>query len=338
MTATLMMAPSQSRILIAEPYGLRYHLILQNLSPIVHGDTVVGLNTSTNKTLFLRRPLADQTDATRTDPPRYPTLSENAFRAVAVRRPLADHLIETLDLAGGALPAGVQAALSPATDLLYAQEGQLSQATLNLLYSGGAIAAGKIAPTSRDSLGRLVRSRYPSIDLLGGSVDRFMLPAGRLKVNIFPITQEYLGTLQHFSYLQPASQFLGQDLLEEARRLRIRNCLYEETRTRGTGAESSGNQMLYSYEALASGVKFVVRFTLDQQTSPVTVAALAKAIEKWDRYFGGSSRQGRGLMQILCTDLPDSEPYLAHLARNKDQMRAGLLDGTFGTSLELCAR
>lgn len=280
---------------------MKHTLILEAATPISHGDTVTGIDNQTNTRIFMRQGMLVDGK-----PARVPSISENALRAVMVRQPLHDHLVQALDIKRGDLP----------------------QSVVNLLYSGGSMASGAKAPANEIELGHMVKRLYPSLDLLGGAVDGFILPRSRLRLSAWLVAREYA----------PMLRLVAPDLADEAMSVSAYDMLTEETRTRGTGGDSAGNQMLYTYETLAAGAKLLVEITLDPHTPAETAAALAHAIALWDGYIGGQARQGRGRMAIVRHDLPAADAYLAHIAEHKDAMRQGLVDGTLGTGRVLCAK
>lgn len=280
------------------PLPRRVRMVLTALTPIAHGDTVTGVDNSTNVRLFMRQGLV-----VNGIPMRSPALSENAMRSVMVRHPLADHLLHTVGV----------------------EKGELPQSVMNLLYSGGQMAAGSKAPADEFELGHEVYRCYPSLDLVGGSVDGFILPRSRLRVTCWLLAREYVDLVARVApELAATADVSAFDLLTE------------ETRTRGTGSDSQGNQMLYSHEVIAAGAKFFVELTLDAWTPPVTASALAVAIEEWDGFFGGQGRQGRGRMAVdLLTPL-DGRLYRDYVAATRNALKAGLIDGTLGTARVLC--
>lgn len=279
----------------------RHRLVLEALTPIAHGDTSLGVDDGTNLRLFMRhgRRVGDVVLPV-------PGISENALRSVLFRRPLHDHLLTTLELVPGTLP----------------------QSVVNLLFSGGAVLGGAKAPADEIAVGHAVRTLYPSLDLLGGACDGFILPRSRLRLAAWLVAREYANALQ----------LVAPDLWDAAEALSAYDLIAEETRTRGTGTESAGNQMLYAYETLAAGSRILVELTLDAHTPAPTTSAVAFALGAWDGYFGGQGRQGRGRMGITESPLIDQQHYLTHLAQHGAQMRAGLLDGTLGSGKVLCAR
>lgn len=278
----------------------RFQLLFQAATPIAHGDTVTGIDNQTNTRLFMRQGML-----VNEIPARVPAISENALRATIFRNPLADHLVGALQIEDGALPQGV----------------------MNLLFAGGNMAAGSKAPAQEVALGIAARALYPSIDLLGGAVDAFILPRACLRLACWLVADEYAATLR----------LVAPELEDEARQVSAFDLVTEETRTRGTGRKSDGNQMLYTYETLAAGAKILLEVTIDAQASPAAVAAAGMALQAWDGYIGGQGRQGRGRVVLLAGAPPPPTAYADHIEEHRAAMRAGLLDGTFGTGAKLCA-
>lgn len=279
---------------------MRHTILLQAVTPIAHGDTVTGIDNQTNTRIFMRQGMIVDGK-----PGRVPSISENALRAVLFRNPLHDDLLSRLAIGRGELP----------------------QSVVNLLFSGGNMAAGSKAPGDEMTLGHQVKRLYPSLDLLGGAVDGFILPRSRLRMAAWLVAREYA----------PALRLIAPDLVAEAEGISAYDMLTEETRTRGTGAESDGNQMLYTYETLASGAKLLVEVSLDMHTPDSTRASLAHAMTCWDGYIGGQGRQGRGRMAVLASDLTPADAYLAHIEASREAMRQGLTTGGLGTAKLLCA-
>lgn len=278
---------------------MKYTIVLQAITPIAHQDTSNASNT-TNVRLFMRQAMLVNGIAT-----QVPSISENALRTVMFRETLADGLMQDLGV----------------------QRGELPQAVVNLLFSGGNMAAGSKAPSNEIELGHMVKRNYPNLDLLGGAVDGFILPKSRLKVSAWLVTREYL----------PALKYIAPDLCSEAENISVYDLVSEETRTRGTGGEASGNQMLYTYETLAAGAKLVVELVLDPHTPELALSALGYALERWQGFIGGQGRQGRGRMAVVSHDLPSSDLYRQYIADNAGSLKDGLVDGTLGAGKKLCA-
>jgi hypothetical protein len=279
---------------------VKHTVLLQAATPIAHGDTVTGVDNQTNTRIFMRQGMLVDGK-----PARVPAVSENALRAVLFRNPLHDDLVTRLRIERGGMP----------------------QSVVNLLFSGGNMAAGSKAPGDEIALGHAVKRLYPSLDLLGGAVDGFILPRSRLRMAAWLVAREYL----------PALRLIAPRLADEAAGVSAYDMLTEETRTRGTGSESNGNQMLYTYETLAAGAKLLVEVSLDAHTQAATAGAVGHALACWDGYIGGQGRQGRGRMVIIASDAPEPQPYLDHLEANSDAMRTGLTGGSLGTPRLLCA-
>lgn len=279
---------------------MRHHVLLRAATPIAHGDTHSSLAADGgNATLFMR-----QTTIVDGIAVPVPHVSENALRTVLWRIPLADHLVDTLGLTNA-----------------------LSVPVTNLLYAGGRMG-GETRGADYMAVGHQITTLYPSLDLLGGSVDAFMLPRSKLRLAGWLVGRENAAAL--------AAVGAPEAVVDEARRASLHDLLGEETRTRGTGAEASGNQMLYSYETLAAGAGLWLELTLPDHTRPETIGALARGLAQWDGYIGGQGRQGRGRMVVEHSTLPDPSAYDAHVCRHGDRMTAGLRDGAFGTGRTLC--
>jgi hypothetical protein len=278
---------------------VKYQILLQAVTPISHGDTVTGVDNHTNTRIFMRQGMLIDGK-----PARVPSISENALRSVIFRYPLHDHLLRALEI----------------------ERGQMPQAVVNLLFSGGNMASGAKAPTNEIALGHQVKQLYPSIDLLGGAVDSFILPRSRMRLAAWLVAREYL----------PALRLVAPELADEAAGVSAYDMLTEETRTRGTGSESSGNQMLYTYETLAAGAQLLLEVSLDAHTPAATASAASHALACWDGYIGGQSRQGRGRMEVVRANLGSTDAYLAHIDAYRDAMRDGLVTGKLGTERVLC--
>lgn len=275
----------------------RHLFVLEALEPVSHGDTLTGTDSNVNLRLFMRSGLV--VDGV---PSRVPDISENALRSVMFRIPLHDHLLSTLGVKPGDLP----------------------QAVVNLLFAGGNLAAGSNT-WDANYLGHQVTELYPSLSLLGGATDHFVLPRSKLRLASWPLAREFVPYL---------SGIATNKQIEEAEEISVFDMLFEETRTRGTSDRTSGNQMLYSYETLAAGAKFLLEATLPAHTPVRDEAALGAALSWWDGYFGGQGRQGRGRM-TLSGERPDTGPYKAHLEEHKDKMLEGLTSGHLGTDKPL---
>jgi hypothetical protein len=277
---------------------MKYNIVLTALTPIAHGDTLTGIDNSTNVRLFMR-----QNVIVNGVPVRVPSISENSMRSTFFRRPLADHLIAT---------AGAK---------------ELPKTVVNLLYSGGNLMSGAKSPSTEFALGKALRAMYPSLELVSGAVDNFVLPPGALRLCAWPVASEYANVLRHVA---------PPEIVGEARNVSAFELVSEEVRTRGTGAESEGNQMLYSYEVMAAGAKIFIQIDVDDSASELCHSAAGFALSKWDGFIGGQGRQGRGRMAIEHAEMPMGGAYANYVADNADALREGLESGKFGTAVVLC--
>lgn len=279
----------------------QYQIVLESLAPIAHGDTLTGTGVNnTNTRLFMRQNQIINGRATRA-----PAISENALRTCMMRIPLHDDLIKRLDVERGSLP----------------------QSVVNLLFSGGSMRSGSKAPSQEMRLGHELKNLYPSLDLLGGATDSFILPKGRLKLNAWIVAKENIRAIE----------LLAPDLIEVANQNSLFDLVNDEVRTRGTGEGSDGNQMLYQYETLAAGSKVLIELSLDPHTPDITKSCLKVALNQWDGFIGGQLRQGRGRMAIIADNLPNTDAYMEHIEQHHEQMLEGLLSGMFGTDKVLCS-
>lgn len=277
---------------------MKYTALLEAVTPVAHGDTSM-LNNGSNTRIFMR-----QNTIVNGYPMQVPAISENALRSVMVRAPIHDDLMQRLGIG----------------------EGELPQAVVNLLWSGGSMAAGSKAPAQAMEIGHALKKTYPSLDLLGGAVDGFILPKSRLNLSAWLVCAENRRAL---TYVAPE--------IAETATVSAFDMIAEETRTRGTGSDSEGNQMVYTYETLTAGAQILVEFTLDPHTPDLTLSCLGAALAAWDGFIGGQGRQGRGRMAIVSHDLPAPDAYHEYVATNTDVLRDGLKDGTFGSKTVLCA-
>lgn len=279
---------------------MRIRFSIEALTPIAHFDTRTGVNNPTNIRLFMTQPAMLNGRLV-----YVPHVSENALRTVLFRRPLADHLVAELGIGPGELPRPI----------------------VNLLYAGGSMGGGR-TPGDETVLGHRIKRLYPSLDLLGGAVDTFIMPRSRLRLCAWIVAEEYL----------PAIRDIFPELEGTAAACSAHDLIGEETRTRGIGDEAQGNQMLYSYEALAAGSRIAVELTVDPAAPAATVSAIGRALAEWDGFVGGQGRQGRGRGRIEWLDVePASASYDEHLVEHGAAMAAGLRDGTLGTERVLCA-
>lgn len=232
-----------------------------------------------------------------------PHYSGNALRHVLVREPGLIHLLTALGIGAEQLPPHVG----------------------RLLGSGGAIRKGSRAPDNEHAIGELVARRYPLIELLGGAASGFMLPEGALRVSSYLICAENRAAVAAYGVtadLHPAESLVASETLA--------------THPGRWGFDP----MLHSFETLIPGAQILCLFELTPWASPLAAGALLAALEtaQVGTRLGGRSARGYGHAQLTLGGQPNTEhqaaraQYEAYLTEHADELRAGLLDGTFGTS------
>jgi hypothetical protein len=242
-------------------------------------------------------------------PVRLPSISGNSMRHCMLREPGALRLIEELGLSKETrIPIGVE----------------------RFLFGGGNTAAGAKAPGNADLLEATMRKKYPLIDALGGTVDAFLLTRSQTSIAGWVVCKENNDCTEQFGVSSDVSIF---DMLEE------------ETRTRmGIGGkDKDSGQMIFSYEVLSAGLQVLVDLRFQPFTSDLTQSCVKQAICDWSAaggYLGAKSAQGHGGFSVEALDGLDvgcGDQYLEFLRVNAEELRAGLLDATFGTEKVLCA-
>ena len=232
-----------------------------------------------------------------------PAFSANSVRHEVVREPALWHLLDALNVPFDSLLPGVAA----------------------MFYNGGNIASGAVAPSNAFALAQMICANYPSLGLLGGCADAFMLGEANLRVNCWLECRENNDALALAGLKSDVSIF---DLLDR------------ETLTRHAGRVGSG-QMPFSFETLATGAEVLIRFALTPYATALEVGALACAVQMFqtaDATLGGNSARGFGLSTSEWHgDVPvGGGEYEAYLAENAKVLRDGLLDGTLGAGKVVC--
>lgn len=242
-----------------------------------------------------------------------PTISANAIRHTLVREPLRTLMLDILGFRPGTpgfgeLPAGVDA----------------------LLQNGGNIKHGSKSPNSRLVLGSAVRDRYPSIDLVSGCADSFLLGRGRLSVSTHIVCRETKPTLEALGY----GTLPGADMPADSMVTVITNA---------RAAGPADTPMLFTHEHLVPGTQFLVRLAVAPGTRDLTRGALYAALDRWheqDGHMGGLSASGRGSTSMRKLSAPGDwterkAEFLAYLQDNRDALALGLRNGTLGTETVL---
>ena len=244
-----------------------------------------------------------------------PAISSNSIRHVMVREPAMLHLFGRLGVmpetpGKGPVPEGVEA----------------------LFYNGGNIADGAKQPGNSFTLADLIRETYPSLDLLGGSTDSFMLGSSTLQVAVWLVCRENAAILPDHPALayRDVSVF---DMLDDPRETRV-------------GKSKELGRMLRDFETLVQGAQIVVRFDLAPFAPVLTHGALQAALGWWqknDGTIGGQAARGYGRVAMEYLSRPEGvdsaqAEYEAYLDVRREELAAWLCDGTLGTGKVVCAQ
>lgn len=243
-----------------------------------------------------------------------PTLSGNAIRHCLLREPAALRMLAALDLDphSRAVPKGVEL----------------------FLFGGGNTAKGAKVPGAADLLEAKVRDSYPMVDAFGGAVDHFLFSRSAVSIATWIICRENNDVTRLLAGIETDESIF--DMLEETTR----------TRAGRGGKGADDGQMIFSYETLARGVEAVARLSFQPFTPSLTLGCVAQALldsTDGDVFFGASSARGHGHLRVVLDDGQRVElerlaaRYRDYLSVNRERLAAGLLDGTFGTEVVLCA-
>jgi hypothetical protein len=245
-----------------------------------------------------------------------PSISGNALRHCIIREPGANRLIAELGL-------------QPYTDKLV--DEHLSIGVTRFLYGGGQLQAKAKAPSKYDLLEAELRQKYPLVDAVGGSTDAWLMSESACKVAGWIVCEENNRATQAIAGIESKVSIFDY-LSEEAK-----------TRTGIGGKDKESGQMIFSYETLAAGLPVLVEVGFNPFSQPLTIGAVWQSVHDWaidGGIVGGRSQIGhsRFAMEVLSGDYGlQGKAYLDYLAESRDELRAGLMDATFGTQVALCA-
>lgn len=252
-------------------------------------------------------------DNGRTMAARIPTLSGNSLRHNLLRAPGATRLLVDLGLSPDReiVPIGVE----------------------RFLYAGGNTTKGAKAPGAVDVYEAKVRSLYPLIDALGGSMDQFVMSRSAVSIASWIVCRENNWITEKKTGGQVRSDASIFDLVSEITR----------TRSGIGGKDKESGQMIFSYEVLAAQTSVLVEISWQPYTQPLTVGATLSALRDWadqGGYIGARAAQGHSqLIPDFGDDprFPLADQYEDYLRANTAALRDGLIDATFGTEVKLCA-
>ena len=195
-----------------------------------------------------------------------------------------------------------------------------------LFENGGNIAKGKSAPSTSYSLAQTIRNKYPSLALLGGCTDTFMLGDSNLhSVTPFWFGREFNTPLE--AIFDVRAEHSVVDMLDNW------------TLHRHSGRTHDQSPMPYSFETIQAGAQLYVDFQLSPWCSKLEVGAFIKALLTYmniDSGIGGQTAKGFGKVKVeFHKELPDkfmhyAEAYQSYLEENQFELQEGLKSG------ELC--
>ena len=237
-----------------------------------------------------------------------PAVTGNSVRHSLVRAPGMLHLLDRLSI-------GLH---------------ELSESVGAMLDDGSAIRKGTKVPDNEHALGQRIIQRYPLLELVSGCTDLFLLPESVLRVESWLVCREHAEALARFDIIpdQPAEALIDQEsLLHDSK------------------AFWRGESMPYGFETLIEGAQITCVFTLTPYASELAAGALAAAIRTIEDMprLGGQGARGYGAVSLgfppgLRAEMDRTlTRYEAVLAEETEELRAGLLDGTLCTGVQVCA-
>ena len=211
-------------------------------------------------------------------------------------------------------------------------ESRLPTGVKALLENGGNIAKGRSAPSTAYALSQEIRERYPSLGLLGGCTDSFLLGDSNLQsVNAFWFGREFNPALE--SIFGVSADHSVIDMLDYW------------TLHRHSGRTHDVSPMPYSFETIATGAELYVQFTFSPWTTDLEKGAFYAALDTFQKTgasIGGQAAKGFGKVSVEILDT-DAEPYEnyksdyeAYLTQTLVALSEGLQSGTLTTGTVVC--
>ena len=224
------------------------------------------------------------------------------------------------------------------TKLGLGPDTELPNGVKALLENGGNIAKGISAPSTAYALTQTIRKSYPSLGLLGGCVDGFILGDSNLEsVAAWWFGREYNDALEHIFGVSAAHSVIEM--------------LDDWTLHRHSSPRHTTSPMPYAFETVQAGAKLFVSFQLSPWISDTDTDAFLEygafwsalqTYEKIDATIGGQIAKGFGKIQldVLQADtdalIDASHKYEAYLEENREELVFGLKKGTLGTGTVVC--
>jgi CRISPR/Cas system CSM-associated protein Csm3 (group 7 of RAMP superfamily) len=181
---------------------------------------------------------------------------------------------------------------------------------------------------------RRVRRDVPPLDLLGTSIGNQMF-SGTVEVGmLYPRVAE-LNFRNRESVDRGLNDFIGDDFGTRMDQTPDDLGLSDVAFDRDADGEGQGSdddqsqQQIFELETIVAGTQFEHTFTLKSHASRVGRACLVHGIDLWtdEARIGGWAAAGLGELALdYDVDLDAAEPYLDHLAENRDQIVATLDD------------
>ena len=206
-----------------------------------------------------------------------------------------------------------------------------------LLENGGNIAKGKSAPSDAYALSQIIRQKYPSLGLLGGCTESFLLGDGNLhSVSPFWYGSEYNDALESLFGVTATDSVI--DLLDNF------------TLHRHSGHTHDQSPMPYSFEAIQSGAKLYVQFRFSPHITELELGAFGAALRTFqniDGTIGGQSAKGFGHVRVETLQADDEIPlitdinikkYETYLHQNLIELAEGLQMGTLCSGKGVCEK
>ena len=207
-----------------------------------------------------------------------------------------------------------------------------------LLENGGNIAKGKSAPSDAFTLAQIIREKYPSLGLLGGCTESFMLGDSNLfAVSPFWYGREYNDALETIFGVSATDSVI--DLLDDF------------TLHRHSGRTHDQSPMPYSFEGIQSGAKLYVQFKFSPHITDLERGAFGAALRTFqdvDGTIGGQSAKGFGQVKVEVLETDDGgspvvtdlhiEAYEAYLNQNFIELAEGLQLGTLCSGKVVCEK
>lgn len=250
----------------------------------------------------------------------------NSLRHSLVRDPAWRHFAHAVGLGQGTRPG----------------TGELSSAMESLFVNGGNMTQS--APSGAFAFTTAIRRMYPTLDLLGGSCDGFLLGTSRLQVGAWVVCAENAQALAETRVVNDpdASALLSLSALD----------MGDMVQHVAMRQETGGSPAPFAFETLAQGAMIAVKLTLLPGTDPLTAGALIAAVETFTESnprIGGQGARGYGQVAVnvvkpLLMPIDDGEFYApddlrdfyeAYIEANAKTLKAGMIDGTLGTGAKV---